>query len=330
MSKLILTRGLPASGKSTWAKQWVQGDPDNRVRVNRDDLRQALFGVAYGLTFEQEQLVTSTQQAAVRAALTAGKDVVVDDTNLNAKYAKEWLKLADGLRALVEWNDSFLDTPLQTCLTRDRNREGGVVGERVIMSFYRRYLQGRRMPLEQPQIDGESLSYFQPYSGTPGKPKAFLVDLDGTIAHNDGHRGFFDWAKVGNDKTHDHVIDVVCALEAAGYTPVYVSGRDRVCYAETWEWINQHVYAGLLNSFVDDQPRTPEGSRALQLKQDRKLFMRPEKDGRKDSVVKLEIFDAHIRDNYDVRFALDDRDQVVKAYREILGIPVFQVAPGDF
>ena len=42
MPKLILTRGIPASGKSTWAKAWVQEDPQRRVRVNRDDLRRML------------------------------------------------------------------------------------------------------------------------------------------------------------------------------------------------------------------------------------------------------------------------------------------------
>lgn len=39
MSKIIVTRGLPASGKSTWAKAWVAADPANRVRVNRDAIR---------------------------------------------------------------------------------------------------------------------------------------------------------------------------------------------------------------------------------------------------------------------------------------------------
>lgn len=42
MSKLIITRGLPASGKSTWAKQWVLEDPEHRVRINQDDIRLML------------------------------------------------------------------------------------------------------------------------------------------------------------------------------------------------------------------------------------------------------------------------------------------------
>jgi hypothetical protein len=59
------------------------------------------------------------------------------------------------------------------------------------------------------------------------------------------------------------------------------------------------------------------------------LYMRPEGDMRKDAIVKLEIFDNEIRDNYDVQFALDDRNQVVEAYRSI-GLTVLQVTDGEF
>lgn len=44
MAKLIITRDLPASGKTTWARSWVAEDPIHRTRVNRDDIR-AMFGV---------------------------------------------------------------------------------------------------------------------------------------------------------------------------------------------------------------------------------------------------------------------------------------------
>ena len=42
MKKLILTRGIQGSGKSTWARQWVEEDPENRVRINNDDIRNML------------------------------------------------------------------------------------------------------------------------------------------------------------------------------------------------------------------------------------------------------------------------------------------------
>ena len=36
---LFITRGVPASGKSTFAMRWVAEKPDSRSRVNRDDIR---------------------------------------------------------------------------------------------------------------------------------------------------------------------------------------------------------------------------------------------------------------------------------------------------
>jgi hypothetical protein len=59
------------------------------------------------------------------------------------------------------------------------------------------------------------------------------------------------------------------------------------------------------------------------------LFMRKNGDKRKDFIVKLEIFNEKVRNNFDVQFVLDDRNQVVKMWRE-LGLDCFQVADGDF
>ena len=42
MSKLILTVGIPGSGKSTWSQQYIRENP-NTVRVNSDRLREMLF-----------------------------------------------------------------------------------------------------------------------------------------------------------------------------------------------------------------------------------------------------------------------------------------------
>lgn len=37
MPKIILTRGIQGSGKTTWAKKWTEEDPEHRVRWNNDD-----------------------------------------------------------------------------------------------------------------------------------------------------------------------------------------------------------------------------------------------------------------------------------------------------
>ena len=57
--------------------------------------------------------------------------------------------------------------------------------------------------------------------------------------------------------------------------------------------------------------------------------MRPEGDFRKDAVVKLELFDEHVREHFDVKGVVDDRDAVVAMWRS-LGLMCMQVAPGNF
>ena len=42
MNKLILTIGIQGSGKSYWSKKWAEEDPENRVRLNYDDIRNML------------------------------------------------------------------------------------------------------------------------------------------------------------------------------------------------------------------------------------------------------------------------------------------------
>ncbi len=299
MTTLIITVGIPGSGKSTEARRWVAEDPTSRLRVNRDDTR-AFLGLGHG---DNEPLVTQVQQAAVRAGLADGKDVIVDDTNLVPRFAKEWLKIAREAGAEVTWWDQFLSVPVQTCITRDRNRTEKV-GVDVIMKMHERAEQWKR-----PSLSSEpDLSQFEKYVPDESLPAAFLVDLDGTIAHNGGHRGFFDWAKVGDDEPVSAIIEIVKGMKAAGLQPIYVSGRDAVCYAETYDWIADHV---------DERDQIT-------------LFMRAERDQRKDSIIKLEIFDREIRNNYNVRFCLDDRNQVVRAYRDVLGLTVLQVRDGEF
>lgn len=79
MSKLIITRGLPASGKSTWAKQWVL---EHRVRINQDDIRLMLG--KYWVP-KREPLVQHIQEEALIEALLKGYDIVIDNTNLKCQ-----------------------------------------------------------------------------------------------------------------------------------------------------------------------------------------------------------------------------------------------------
>lgn len=83
MKKLILTIGLPRSGKSTWAK--TTGYPI----VNRDAIRIALHGLPY--IQNAEPMVTAIENYMVESLFIASHEtVIVDATHLKEKYRKKW------------------------------------------------------------------------------------------------------------------------------------------------------------------------------------------------------------------------------------------------
>lgn len=147
MTELVITRGLPASGKSTWARGWTAQAP-HRARVNRDDLRAMLFCAAGVLPHWQEEAVSAAQLAAAEALLRSGTDVVVDDTNLRRRHARRWAELAARTGAGFGTHD-LTDVPLQVCLERDAARlaagERGV-GEAVLRDLHRRFLANGPLP----------------------------------------------------------------------------------------------------------------------------------------------------------------------------------------
>ncbi|GIF03100.1 phosphatase domain-containing protein [Actinoplanes siamensis] len=298
MTRLLITRGLPASGKTTFARKLQPGV----VRVNRDDLRRMLHGQRLFTQWAEAQ-VTHAQRAAVEALLRAGASVIVDDTNLRAKTVREWAGLAARFGASFEVHD-FTDVPLEECLRRDAERSADDrVGEDPIRRMHERFLAGKRLPLPVPFVEPGGPGVV--YRPDPELPPAVLVDIDGTVALMAG-RSPYEWDRVGEDAPNPAVIAAVRAMHAAGHAIVFCSGRDEVCRAETEAWLE--LFTGV-----------PYEA----------LFMRPAGDSRKDAVVKREIFDTRIRDRWRIVGVFDDRQQVVRMWRA-LGLTVFQVAEGDF
>lgn len=135
------------------------------------------------------------------------------------------------------------------------------------------------------------------------KPIAIMVDIDGTLAHMKG-RSPYEWSRVGED-TVDPAISHILECYKGVTKIVLLSGRDGVCKPETENWLKA-------NNIPYDL-----------------LVMRTPNDNRKDSIIKWELYQEHIEPNYDVLFVLDDRNQVVKMWRQA-GLKCLQVAEGDF
>jgi len=131
-SRLILTIGLPGSGKSTWAQgQAAKGLVD--LVIERDIIREQLTGDRRNHT--QEPLVTRAHFSQVKWSLQAGRTVVVADTNLKRRYTREWKRLAEECGAEYE-EVSFMHVPVTECIRRDAERDNPV-GEEVILRMWK-------------------------------------------------------------------------------------------------------------------------------------------------------------------------------------------------
>lgn len=312
---LVILVGLPASGKSTLARQMVKsGGLDSVVVVSRDPLRDMLrSGMGKTLfDFRTEQLITELEQSAILQAFKSGKrTVILDDTNLRPKYIRQWVKFC--IKNNIEVDFEILDVEPSIAFERNRKREHAIP-EDALVRMVSSYTKHGKISVDPWKIYDEELRKYrgprvEPYVADQSLPKAILVDIDGTVAHNDGTRGFYDWHLVGSDVVKENTVEVVKTLRDAGYRVIFLSGRDSSCYNATRQWLSDVAGFGSADSFD--------------------LFMRPEGDKRRDADVKLELFNNDVRNNYNVRYVFDDRDQVVALYRS-LGLTVAQVEYGDF
>lgn len=297
---LFIPRGPQASGKSTFSIEWVSKKPLERARVNRDNIRMSNFN-SYTLPPHLENIVTKLELQQIETLLKAGLSVIVDNMNLKAKYVKPYLLLAEKYGVTVLHKDFSIE--LKEALLRNAARDR-VVPEHVLRNTYASFVRKGAFP-PFPTLDGYEAGKGI-YVADTTKPTAIILDVDGTAMKMSPERGPFDWAKVIMDEPNAPVVEAVKALNSAGHKIIVMSGRDEVCKEDTIDSLHE---AGI--EFHD-------------------IFMRAEGDMRKDSIVKDELFDAHIRDNYNVIFALDDRDAVVDHYRKKLGLTVFQVDYGNF
>lgn len=300
---LVITRGYPGSGKTTLAREWVAEDPEGRVRLNRDDFRRMMFNASWGLSYKQEQSVTNSQHAAAAVHLVGGRSVIADDTNLRARFARNWADLA--VKTGAEFQVIDVTTDADECVRRDAKRiadgEHGV-GEDVIRMFAQKYPLSRWGEVKPSPRSAETPPAF--YEPDWSKRPAWIVDIDGTLAHM-VDRGPYDLDRVGEDTLDDVVSDLVDMFRDWNNDIVIVSGREDSCRDLTEKW--------LADNLVSYEA----------------LFMRRADDKRPDYIVKAEIFDEHIRDRWNVIGVLDDRDQVVKMWRSI-GLKTLQVAEGAF
>ncbi|AFY95302.1 AAA family ATPase [Chamaesiphon minutus] len=212
--KLILTKGLPASGKTTWAKEYIQKYPET-ANLCKDDLRLQLSG-----TNKREKRIIKVRDLLTEHYFEQGYSVIWSDTNLNPVHLRRATELAAQYGAELKIQD-FTDVPLAECIRRDLVRSNSV-GKQAIEQMYYDYLHA---PASPPPRD-------------PQLPDCYLVDIDGTLAINLS-RSPFAWERVGEDGLNPTVAQTIAKL-GRDTDIVLLSGRSSVCYDLTVAWLKEH------------------------------------------------------------------------------------------
>lgn len=293
MSKILVLQGPPASGKSTFAREFVK-DKTDWVIVSRDSLREARG--QYWIP-EQEDYISDLETFSIRSAIDRNLSVIIDATNLNPKTINKWKELAETTQSEIEFKEFYV--PFREAKERDKNRERPV-GEKVLKRFYRQYYSERLFEETIQEVDNRLI-----LEQDENLPKCVIVDIDGTLALNGG-RSPYDKDKVLNDKPNTPVINLIKKLFES-YVIFFFSGREGTeqCFEDTKTWLRNNV------GFASN------------------LYMRKAGDYRADEVVKKELYDEVVKDKYQVVSVFDDRNKVVDMWRS-LGLLCCQVYYGNF
>jgi predicted kinase len=223
MKKVIIMRGLPGSGKSTYAKQLVAEAPNTYKRINRDDLR-AMFDNSHW-SKGNEKFVKKIRDVLIIKALEEGKHVIVDDTNLSSTNETRVRQLVHEFNK--QHNDTVvvevkeIEAPLEECIRRDAQRPNPVGAQRIREMHRQFYAEKDKL------VQDETL------------PKAIICDLDGTLALMNG-RNPFDASKCEEDLLNKPVANVLKTFQQLGHKIILLSGRKDEHKPQTINWLVQH------------------------------------------------------------------------------------------
>lgn len=297
--KVYFLKGLPASGKSSWAREKIEEDRMNGIvtkRVNKDDLRAMLDNSNHSK--EREWFVNKTQSNIIADALDDGYNVIVDNTNFNPKHREELEMILHHMKhehpdRKFEVEEKFFDISLSECISRDKKREKPV-GEKVIRDMYCRYLLGEKR-IMIPKMD------------------CIVVDVDGTLAIR-GDRSPFDYWKAHEDELNVPVANLVSDLQKSNpkLVTIIATGRENLCDEDGYT-VCDLTSRWLMENDIDFDD----------------IYIRKEKDKRPDWQVKEEILREGVLPYYNVLYWIDDRKQVIDHMRDI-GLTVLDVAGHEF
>lgn len=213
MLKVILLKGLPGSGKTTWAKELIDANKNQYKRINKDELRKMMDNSNWSKA--SETFILQIRDAIILSALIEGKHIIIDDTNLVLKHEERIKELIKGV-ATLEIKD-FTDVPIETCIERDLKRLDSV-GEKVIRKMYNQFLKPKTVTAEQ----------------DPTLEKIVICDLDGTLCDTN-HRSPYDASTCDKDSLNEVVASIIKDKKV-----ILVSGREDKYRPQTEKFLIKH------------------------------------------------------------------------------------------
>lgn len=330
--KMIITVGIPGSGKSTWANKVKLSDPENTIIVERDASRSSLFGESYhhgNFPKDKEDQVTRVNQELIKKGLREGKTVIVSDTNINPRSVQSLLKTARNYK--VDYSFEYFDVDPSVC--KSRNVARGAAGGREVPDFVmdrmisQAYGDDGKLKEIKVGSDGRVFMVAQSTRGSRiidrfNKQAEFnnpfvdnavvFVDVDGTLANNSGHahkylhkpekKQFDKFFKAIKDApVNENVRDLANKMrDEEGLSIVVLTGRDDSAAEELVSFVKR---SGIKVS---------------------KLVAKKEGDYRPDYDFKHEIIENMKNEGLVPVHALDDREGSIKTL-EAHGIMVSKV-----
>lgn len=145
MPTVEMLKGIPGSGKSTYARRKVAED-DTQKRINKDDIRTMIHAGVW--TKKREKAVVAARDALLLAFMNLGYNIIIDDTNVQPTHEPAVQKIVDG------WNKRHPDQEpytlevkwfhisVEEAIERDSHREGRArVGPDVIRGMYNKFVK---------------------------------------------------------------------------------------------------------------------------------------------------------------------------------------------
>lgn len=309
--KCFIMRGYPASGKSTLAQEMKAKDENTEI-VSADD-----FWMKDGKYVFDVKLLPKAHEECFekfKAFIKAGKNVIVDNTNLRYKDIQKYIDYLvknNNLNSFI-YSVELLEVSFNDIETAIKHRSDQDSGKNIPASrmrdMYKSFKQDIRnflMTDYKGKISLGSLDFLEnrlPFlEESETLTNAIICDLDGTLSlfqYTNGItiRNAYDASSADLDFICQPVAKALSAFYKTGTQIIFVTGREEKFETPTRAFLERVCENYDFNYLF--------------------LKMRKNGDFRKDTIIKEEIFQEHIFGKYNITAVFDDRPSVVKMWRE--------------